>query len=96
MLSLTNLTTIHCEIAPVWNPVDTAPKDGTKVLLCRALSADRKPITDDAWGLFVQVAAWWGTPDDGDWVVYCSLPEEPRLHFEPSHWMPLPKNPFSH
>lgn len=73
-----------------WQPIETAPKDGTKILLCRALDADGRPITGKAWGVFVQVAAWW---DSDEWVVYCHLQSEPRLHFSPSHWMPLPENP---
>ncbi len=79
-----------------WQPIETAPKDGTEILLCRALSADGKPITGSAWGVFVQVAAWWAEEgdDDGEWVVYCSIPREPLLHFEPSHWRSLPPNPF--
>lgn len=73
-----------------WQPIDTAPKDGTSVLVCQAVDADSQPITDDAWGLFVQRAAWWG----GEWIVYCSLPDEPSVHFEPSHWMAVPPNPL--
>lgn len=74
-----------------WQPIETAPKDGTEILLCRATDADGDPITDEAWGIFVQVAAWWGSEE---WIVYCSMICEPRLHFEPTHWMPLPQNPL--
>lgn len=77
-----------------WQPIETAPKDGTSVLLCWAINADGKPID---WRkdlktaqVFVQVASWWS--DDG-WVVYCSQIEEPRLHFNPTNWMPLPAPP---
>lgn len=74
-----------------WQPIETAPKDGTEILLCQATNADGKPITGTSWGIFVQVAAWW----EGDgWTVYCSLVQEPSLHFEPTHWMPLPTNPL--
>lgn len=76
-----------------WQPIETAPKDGTSVLLCKEIDADGNPID---WSedlktaqVFVQVAAWW----EDCWVVYCSLIEDPLLHFEPTHWMPLPDPP---
>jgi hypothetical protein len=76
-----------------WQPIDTAPKDGTAVLLCRAIDADGNPIDwrENSLGVFVQVAAWW--EGDDDWIVYCSQAREPALHFEPTHWMPLPSPP---
>jgi Protein of unknown function (DUF551) len=77
-----------------WKTIDSVPRDGTSVLLCKAIDAEGKPIdwmedlhTAQVW---VQVAAWWSS---GEWIVYCSLVDEPRLHFEPTHWMPLPKPP---
>lgn len=77
-----------------WQPIETAPKDGKEVLLCRAYDADGEPISEDAWGIFVQRAAWWGDDEQsGEWIVYCSLVHEPRLHFVPTHWMELPPNP---
>lgn len=77
-----------------WQPIETAPRDGTEILLCRSVDADGKRIEGEHWGLFVQVASWWsGEGEDGEWVVYCSLSAEPRLHFEPTHWMPLPELP---
>lgn len=74
-----------------WQPIETAPKDGTRILLCRAIDADGNPIDDDTFGLFVQRAAWW---EGEGWVVYCSMPSEPRLFFDPTHWMHIPKNPL--
>ena len=77
-----------------WQPIETAPKDGSAVLLCWATDADGKAVN---WfedlstaDVFVQVASWWG--DEG-WVVYCDMVQEPRLHFVPTHWMPLPLPP---
>lgn len=74
-----------------WKPISTAPKDGTEILLCRRLDADGQPIVGKAFGIFCQVAAWWGEPER--WVIYCSMVRDPSLHFEPTHWMPLPEPP---
>ena len=80
---------------PKWKTIKTAPRDGTKVLLCQAWDADGDPIGGRAAGIFVQVAALWrdGPRDPGAWFVYCDLPNDPRLHFEPTHWMELPAMP---
>lgn len=82
---------------PAWQPIETAPTDGTQVLLCCAVNADGQPIHAEAWGLFVQVAAWWAEENDGEgaWIVYCSIPAEPELHFAPTHWALLPEPPQS-
>jgi hypothetical protein len=78
-------------------PIETAPMDGTGVLLCQATAEDGSPIEGSAWGIFVQVAAWWeqepGDREPGAWMVYCDQVEEPRLHFKPTHWMALPGGP---
>jgi hypothetical protein len=77
-----------------WQPIETAPKDGRALILCWAIDADGRRINWNeemqSSGVFVQVASWW--PGTG-WVVYCSLIEEPLLHFDPTHWMPLPEPP---
>ena len=72
-----------------WQPIETAPKDGSEILLCRAIDADKKPM-GDSFGLFVQRAAWWASEG---WIVYCSMIQEPRCFFEPTHWMPIPAPP---
>ena len=78
-----------------WQPIDTAPKDGTSVLLCKAIDADgrlfdyKKDVSTAQ--VFVQVAAWWGAEEE--WIVYQSLICERRVHFDPTHWMPLPDAP---
>lgn len=73
-----------------WQPIETAPKDGTWILLCKATDADGKPITGESFGLFVQRAAWWEV--DG-WVDYCAMVRDPNVFFNPTHWMPLPEPP---
>jgi len=70
-----------------WQPIDTAPKDGTAILVCRNVDADGRYLNE---GIFVQRAAWW---EGEGWVVYCSLVKEPHLFFTPTHWMPVPATP---
>jgi hypothetical protein len=68
-----------------WQPIETAPKDGTSVLLC---DGDRMEVC--WWGkdsLFVNEASYW---------VYgeCQGEYNDRQTFDhPSHWMPLPTPP---
>lgn len=70
-----------------WQPIETAPKDGTKVL-----------VYDESYGL--PQKAWFGKDHfkeeyegwlfgDGD-DYSCGLYFTP---IEPTHWMPLPKPP---
>ena len=77
-----------------WRPIETAPRDGTCVLLSWAQNAHVKPIdwTRDpkTAGVFVQAASWW--QGDG-WVVYCSMIQDPSLHFDPTPWRHLPPPP---
>ncbi len=85
-----------------WRLIATAPKAegedrAIEILVCRAVDADGRPILMPEFGIFCQVAAWWSGEGEagGDWVVYCDKISEPRLHFEPTHWKPLPPPPFS-
>lgn len=66
-----------------WQPIDTAPKDGTKLLLARYVG---NPLHDSAlW--WMAAGAWsekyqnWNDTNTPDAFV-C-----------PTHWMPLPEPP---
>lgn len=74
-----------------WQPIETAPKDGTCILICKATDADGEPIVGETFGLFVHRAAWWDF--DNAWIVYNSVFQELPAFFEPTHWMPLPEPP---
>ena len=74
-----------------WKPIDTAPKDGTKILLYEDgiiegyFEVNEKYIKDHkAWGGEGYWKSLW-TPEHG-----CGCCGDDN---EPTHWMPLPKGP---
>lgn len=77
-----------------WQPIETAPQDGSAVILCWAIDAAGDLIdwteSPTTAGVFVQVASWC---EDQGWVVYADMISDPELHFDPTHWMPLPLPP---
>ena len=80
-----------------WQPIETAPKDGTGVLVhnnyAPGLASGKSESCDD---INTVVAAWWANEDDkenGEWMCYMDSPCEPECPFEPTHWMPLPEPP---
>ena len=89
--ALADVARCECE---AWRSMDSdpPPMDGTPLLLCNAVNADGEPIEPRTIGdVFCQVASWWQGEDSGRgrWVVYCSMVQDPYLHFEPTHWRPL-------
>ena len=78
-----------------WQPIETAPRDGTDILLM-SNDAPGLPggVADKCWAGNTAVAGWWGDErDGGQWICYMSMVQDPELHFEPTHWMPLPAPP---
>lgn len=65
---------------PRWQPIETAPKDGTDVLICyEAASGQRVTIARfKVHGFNGLVKQWW----------QCDIGT-----VEPTHWMPLPAPP---
>jgi hypothetical protein len=71
-----------------WMPIESAPKDGTRVLLAMRETGDKGPNTDTVIGSFV---VWSGQMKregmrDG-WSWYGAA------FMEPTHWRPLPAPP---
>jgi hypothetical protein len=60
-----------------WQPIKTAPKDRTIIVL--GAYYPKTDIWGDPW------ACWWG-PGAGEWMRW------PHKH-PPTHWMPLPEPP---
>lgn len=68
-----------------WHPIETAPKDGTAILV---------------WDGYNQYVAFWGESSlwskGADQWCYGECSGEYNSHravYEPTHWMPLPANP---
>jgi hypothetical protein len=61
-----------------WQPIETAPKDGTRVLLCEA-----DQPSEVALGWYLE-GAWRDFGDTG-----CNGFED----YAPTHWMPVPMKP---
>jgi Protein of unknown function (DUF551) len=72
-------------MAAQWQPIETAPKDGTDVLLYL-------PDADPPVRLGRYVAQ--GVTRSGHWFSYAGRVKSPRdREIVPSHWMPLPEAP---
>lgn len=75
-------------IAEGWRTIDSAPRDGTKILIA-------EPVNEEhAMNQHAIYAAWW---DEGDaiWTDYAvkSFGYEEVQSYSPTHWMPLPPPP---
>ena len=74
-------------IADLWQPIETAPKDGTPVDLWGVnhlhYAKTGRRATNVTWG---RVRDWMGNERD-DWQ------HGHGEDFEPTHWMPLPSPP---
>lgn len=69
-----------------WQPIDSAPKDGTNVMLLCVFD-DRREIT---------IARWCDTPAPaGPFGKFCwrEMQDSTVAEQVPSHWMPLPEMP---
>jgi hypothetical protein len=71
-----------------WEPIETAPKDGTDIL---AVIVGNHPQTGDPFipevvGWDADSAQWWNCM----WCNYCDA----RAAYEPTHWRPLPDPPL--
>jgi len=60
-----------------WQTIDTAPKDGTVILLCGGFLSNGKPV--------VRTGKWGGV-----WQVGWKVEALETYQINPTHWMPLP------
>lgn len=69
-----------------WQPIETAPKDGTWILGVRQYKQQSgKP---DVWT--IPTSLLW---HDGRWCQGCDCDWDFKQEVKPTHWMPLPQPP---
>lgn len=76
-----NTRTTAKPTSDAWLPIETAPRDGTHILVCRW------PVT----GRWSCNKVWWGKGDFDSkrWI----MSSRSKLRYLPTHWQPLPLPP---
>jgi hypothetical protein len=79
-----------------WEPIETAPQDGTMLLLAPHMVVGWWEFGDNNWQMM-------NVPLNTDRTIAHNWKEQPKLWFcvalnmfglgEPTHWMPLPEPP---
>ena len=66
-----------------WQPIETAPKDGTQFLAFEIFTAFEEPLPRTF------IAQWWpgNELNRADWT------DSSSMYCTPTHWMPLPAAP---
>ena len=65
-----------------WQPIESAPKDGTRVLLWTGNLSALPTGTEMVWSATV---GWWDREMSHQWIHGSGV--------DPTHWMPLPAPP---
>lgn len=70
-----------------WQPIETAPRDGTRILIYYAApgSTVKQQWSANVRGHFIRIARW----DDGKWRLDMSG----HFRLDATHWMHLPALP---
>ncbi|MDD5271091.1 MAG: DUF551 domain-containing protein [Methylovulum sp.] len=71
---------------PVWQEINCAPKDGTRIL---ALENYKRINEDETKEEPPEMLVAWWSAKQGSWVCFGVY----VLSFEPTHWRPLPELP---
>ncbi len=79
-----------------WKPIETAPLDGTAILVMRDIWPGTKSgRAEECDATNTYVVAWWQNEnaDSGAWTCYMDMILDPECPIVPTHWMPLPWPP---
>lgn len=86
----------HANRAPQWQPIETAPKDGTAVLVMQNnWPGCKNGVAEECNGHNTYVAAWWADERGGAgaWICYMDAFRDPECPIQPTHWQPMPPPP---
>jgi len=64
-----------------WQPIESAPRDGTRILSCRTDFEDRL--------LIYAIVAY----ENGEWHLQALMGGSLGVGYYPTHWQPLPQPP---
>jgi hypothetical protein len=68
-----------------WQPIETAPKDGTRILAYEITDADDTQP---------QIVCWLDEPDKPGWYIcFDHTPCHGEIWKPPTHWQPIPEPP---
>lgn len=84
-------------ICPEWMPIESAPMDGTAILVMRNnWPGCKNGVAEECNGHNTYVAQWWAEENDGAgaWICYMNAVLDPECPVTPTHWMPLPEPPY--
>lgn len=80
-----------------WQPIETAPRDGTEIIgiFSNDYGDQPKPTVYGPWTIAFRNGAWWASWDDASVIEAegywgCDFKGAP---IDPTHWMPLPEPP---
>lgn len=79
------------ELLPVWQPIETAPVNKTLMLGFKNEQGNWRS-TRGCWMDEVEIASWEHDESPVGWYETPTEGEE-CFYIEPTHWMPLPKDP---
>lgn len=90
------IAAIIAALTPQWQPIESAPKDGTAVLVMQNnWPGCKNGVAEECSGHNTYVAAWWADERGGAgaWICYMDAVRDPECPIQPTHWQPLPAPP---
>ncbi len=72
-----------------WQPIETAPKDGTRILLWPVKVHRKEKLTYEEIAV---IGYWYEWPNDAG-GAWCGATRSKSIPLNLTHWMPLPAAP---